>query len=209
MLQHNQPPANQNNSRKQSNCELPSEMPKPRRKTSNLVVEFDDKARREHLTGFSARKRARRIHGLAQQKRKEHQAIRQHRAEKRQAAKEAAEEEKVAQTSGIDSKKDEKVKECVVYQDAQTQNRWGGEVTVVATSEIPSEVEPTREKKKKAGEDTAQEYACSLERFVNEVKGKLPGKKSKKSKNQKAVTKKGGDAKSIAKRILKSRKKKR
>ena len=187
-------------------------MPKrkaPNKRNNNLVIAFDDQARREHLTGFSARKRARRVHGLAQQKRKEQLALRQHRAERKEAEASGPKEEEEEEE---EEKKDQhKVEETVVYQDSQTQDQWGGNVIVTATSELPEDESPIRQTGTK-GEDTEQEYACSLERFVNQVKGKLPGKRGKKSKakgSTAAVTKKGGDAKVVAKNLLKQKTRKR
>jgi len=75
-----------------------------------------------------------------------------------------------------------KVFERKTYDDKQTENQWGGRV-VVTTSEVAlgddSDDDDNNDdaKKRKKSVDAEQRYAGNVEKYLNELKGKMPGKK--------------------------------
>lgn len=72
------------------------------------------------------------------------------------------------------------------YSDKETEVQWGGHVTVETTAlsldeELDDEIEsPVKDKDRKRGAgDLEQRYAGSVEKYMNELKGSMPGKRKK------------------------------
>jgi ribosomal RNA-processing protein 17 len=241
-------------------------------------VVFDPEARRDHLRGFSDRKRQRRAFGLAMQKVKDRKSkIEQRAAEKKDEIQkiEVLERQKdelleevfrmnnatVASFggSGIDSDEDSdneksgknmiKIKsssmtkyssdtvdddddsrsenknkkqpakkqkqpsekdaiDTKVYDDKKTEKHWGGQVTVTTSvvelddlggsdSDDGEEDDDVidnsihRNNSKPKGVDQSQKYAGNVKRYMNELKGNMPGKKNK--DGSKTLKRKGRD----------------
>jgi ribosomal RNA-processing protein 17 len=189
--------ADRKSSKKQNKKEKPAKF-KPYQKTE---IVFDPDARRKHLQGFSARKRERRVFGLAMQKVKDRKArleIRQSEREARIEHVELAERQKeemmqaVFAESGMKlqegkdfaSDNDEQAIEKVeTYEDRHTQSMWGGEVIVKVSTHVPGDDDSDDEKilqqqaplVKKI--DEQQQFAGKVERYMPQVKASLPGKK--------------------------------
>jgi hypothetical protein len=185
--------------------------------TGCAEIVFDKEARRAHLTGFAARKRQRRIYGLAMQRVKDRRSAVEHRAELkrelteqiaraeeqkrrlREAAREEAdggseEEERrggedrpfdvldVVREEERKEKEQEQLEKMTVMNDVQTQNQWGGQVIVTTSTHFSNSEDedesPTRKrKKKKRSHDEEQQYAGSVEKYIKQLKGNMPGKK--------------------------------
>jgi hypothetical protein len=73
------------------------------------------------------------------------------------------------------------------YEDEQTRTQWGGEVIVTTSSRIPgySDDEDEKRAKKRRNVDTEQEYAGNVEKYLSEIKAKLPSKKKNKDVRRK------------------------
>lgn len=170
-------------------------------------IVFDPDARSAYLKGFSERKRQRRVFGLAMQKVKDRKARLEERAEVRAAMKEQVEEaekqkeelmeaytaaaeseslgqnftEASATTAKASTLPEDNVLDRVeTYQDVQTQSQWGGQVIVTTSTHIPGDEDDEEEEKKMATakkKDVEQEYAGNVEKFMNKLKGNMPGKK--------------------------------
>lgn len=108
------------------------------------------------------------------------------------------------------SRMEEPVEHVQTYQDEATQSHWGGAVIVTTSTRLPDDSDdeddgderqhhhhhksntqttqphqnPDRRAKKKSV-DAAQQYAGNVERFMNELKGKIPGKKKRDAKHAK------------------------
>jgi ribosomal RNA-processing protein 17 len=108
-----------------------------------------------------------------------------------------ADDDAVASTRRRDESAFEKVE---TYQDDQTRAQWGGEVVVTTSSHIPGASDDEddegsddgggrRSKKKpRLAVDAEQEYAGNVEKYLKEIKTKLPSKKKKDgSKKHKGV----------------------
>jgi hypothetical protein len=132
-------------------------------------IEFDATARYEHLTGFSARKRARRAYGLAQQQIKDRNTKLEHRAAKRNAERDfIAEAEKLKQQhyhlqqqqqehdnyGNDDSDNNDQPSAAMrnkneipatdetvqmLFDNAETEQQWGGHVVVTTSTHIPGD----------------------------------------------------------------------
>jgi len=78
------------------------------------------------------------------------------------------------------------------YQDEQTQQQWGGTVIVTTSTHIPGQDEPDddhnrqqqQQTKKPRAHDAAQEYAGHVERFLKDLKGRMPSKKKKQQEHK-------------------------
>lgn len=198
-------------------------------------IVFDPEARKQYLRGFSERKRQRRAYGLAMQKVKDRNARLEHRQELKKAVMEQVEhaekqkeellseflKDNVSPLTKVDY---EKVKEAEsietkveMYEDVQTQTQWGGEVVVTTSTRIPGESDDEEEqdskpkpKKKKA--DVEQEYAGKVDKYLEQLKSKMPSKKKDRTKKHKgshgAANMKGmasgGDMKLVQKVLAKS-----
>jgi hypothetical protein len=154
---------------------------------------FDPDALKTHLKGFSARKTARRVFGLAKQKQKERIARNQIRAETKRDSKNNNNGEKESEeTVEVAIPEQDEVDDTIVhYKDVSTQQQWGGDVIVTTTTRIPddnAEIDlliQEQQQAKKGSEDKDQAYAGSIEKFINQVKARLPAKpKRKKSKHK-------------------------
>ena len=242
-------------------------------------VVFDPEARRDHLRGFSDRKRQRRAFGLAMQKVKDRKGkIEQRAAEKKDEIQkiEVLERQKdelleevfrmnnatVASFGGNDNDSDEDsdneksgknmiqiksssktkyssdtvdddddsrsenknknkkqpakkqkqkqasdVIDSKVYDDKKTEKHWGGQVTVTTSvvelddlggsdseeeddDDINNSIH-NRNNSKPKGVDKSQKYAGNVKRYMNELKGNMPGKKNK--DGSKTLKRKGRD----------------
>ena len=240
-------------------------------------VVFDPEARRDHLRGFSDRKRQRRAFGLAMQKVKDRKGkIEQRAAEKKDEIQkiEVLERQKdelleevfrmnnatVASFGGNENDSDEedsdneksgknmiKIKsssktkyssdtvdddddsrsenknkkqpakkqkqkqasdviDSKVYDDKKTEKHWGGQVTVTTSvvelddlggsdsEEDDDDIDNSihnRNNSKPKGVDKSQKYAGNVKRYMNELKGNMPGKKNK--DGSKTLKRKGRD----------------
>ncbi len=171
-------------------------------------VVFDAEARREHLRGFSERKRQRRAFGLAMQKVKDRKAKIEQRASEKKDVLERVEEaekqkeqwmEEAARSNGDIGESDddgnesetetqpqqkpEDIIDTKVYDDQKTETAWGGQV-MVTTSVVAldddsedEELEAYNTRRQKSV-DTAQKQAGNVQKFMDELKGNMPGKKS-------------------------------
>uniref|UniRef100_A0A7S0T959 Nucleolar protein 12 n=1 Tax=Pseudo-nitzschia delicatissima TaxID=44447 RepID=A0A7S0T959_9STRA len=196
---------NDNHKKKEkSKHKMPASMIK---RGNKREVVFDAEARRDHLRGFSARKRERRAFGLAMQKVKDRNAKIEMRASEKKGKLERIEEaEKQKEQfmednarmngdleSGDDDdeasegeSKQEKPKDIIdtkVYDDQKTETAWGGQV-VVTTSVVAldddsedEELEAYNARRQKSV-DTAQKQAGNVQKFMDELKGNMPGKKN-------------------------------
>jgi len=169
-------------------------------------VVFDPEARKAYLQGFSERKRQRRAYGLAMQKVKDRKAKIEQRAEIKQAMEQQVEEaekqkeeilnEYVLQNErsaigrvkfrDVDSADQQELEKVQTYEDVQTKTQWGGEVIVTTSTKIPGESEDEDDqnskdsdmrKRRKKSKDEEQEYAGNVEKYLNDLKGNMPGKK--------------------------------
>lgn len=181
-----------------------------RKRGSKREIVFDPEARRNHLRGFSERKRQRRAFGLAMQRVKDrNEKLEQRKKEKQDILEQVEEAERNKEAllrvtrgeddsepndNDSDSDSDEADSsamkdaleksaghETKTYDDEQTEQKWGGQV-VVTTSEIQldgdsDEEEREERNRKKKNVDVQQKYAGNVERFMNELKGNMPGKK--------------------------------
>jgi len=176
------------------------------KKGNKREVVFDAQARRDHLRGFSARKRERRAFGLAMQKVKDRNTKIEMRASEKKGKLERIEEaekqkeqfmEDNARMNGyLESDDDdddeasesqqEKPKDVIdtkVYDDQKSETAWGGQV-VVTTSVVAldddsedEELEAYNARRQKSV-DTAQKRAGNVQKFMDELKGNMPGKKN-------------------------------
>lgn len=166
-------------------------------------IVFDAEARRKHLQGFSARKRERRVFGLAMQKVKDRKArlgVRQSEREARLEQIEQAEHQKEQMTQHLwpdddddsaatfDNSKasinvqddDQSIEKVERYEDGQTHCMWGGEVVVNISTHFPGEISEEEDKTKKQRvkkTDEQQVFAGKVEKYLPQVKAQLPGKK--------------------------------
>lgn len=167
-------------------------------------IVFDPEARREHLCGFSERKRQRRAYGLAMQKVKDRKGKLEARRERTIALREQVldaekqkmqlAEELLQQTArqdetatnneeGSPSDRETTKKPATVmveYKDEISQDQWGGNVVVTTSTHIPdddddSRAEPPAKRPKRT--DAEQEYAGKVERYLERFKGNMPRKK--------------------------------
>jgi|Transcript_9943 ribosomal RNA-processing protein 17 len=195
---------NDNQKKKEkSKHKMPASMIK---KGNKREVVFDAQARRDHLRGFSARKRERRAFGLAMQKVKDRNTKIEMRASEKKGKLERIEEaekqkeqfmEDNARMNGyLESDDDdddeasesqqEKPKDVIdtkVYDDQKSETAWGGQV-VVTTSVVAldddsedEELEAYNARRQKSV-DTAQKRAGNVQKFMDELKGNMPGKKN-------------------------------
>ena len=221
-----------------------------RRGNGKREVIFDPEARREHLRGFSERKRQRRAFGLAMQKVKDRKLKIEQRASMKKSELERVEEaerqkEELMESvfrinhhhtgadtnilennqnndsatdddcvQGIENKEEIDI-DTKVYDDRKTENHWGGQVTVTTSAfelgdfinddddddddddnfndeinNIHNDEEcnsvsdkrrnnnNNRTKNKNKSVDTAQQYAGNVQKYLNELKGNMPSKKS-------------------------------
>lgn len=159
---------------------------KPRQSRKQPDIAFDKDALKTHLTGFSARKTARRVFGLAKQKQKDRIARNQRRTDTQEALKE---DEASVNTPLPTREEDQPIDDKIVYTDVSTQKQWGGEVIVTTTTQIPdddAEMDALyAQQKREIKEDKDQEYAGSIEKFIHQVRAKLPAKPKRKSKHGK------------------------
>lgn len=174
-------------------------------------IAFDADSRREFLQGFSERKKQRRAFGLAMQKVKDRKAKLEKRAERKEAMREQMEQAEKQKAEILESMVSndlpraapvvETVDNIKTYQDKETKSCWGGEVIVTTSTKIPGDSsdddddddgDDQRKDRKpmKKGKDEAQEFAGNVERFMQELKGNMPGKK-KKRKEQTVIKAKG------------------
>lgn len=205
------------------NNHIMSQLAKKKRARKHEVV-FDPDARKDHLRGFSERKRERRAFGLAMQKVKDRKAKIQQRKQDKKDEMERVEEaerqkevslEEQLLNSGVlkddadsdnegdvdDSKGDknnEKDKKIAVisekkYDNTQAESKWGGSVTVTTSfvsfedlsDDDDDDVRESARSKKPV--DKQQMKAGDVKKYLNEFKGKMPGKK----KQGRQVMKKG------------------
>jgi len=166
------------------------------------VISFNPEARREYLRGFSERKRQRRAFGLAMQKVKDRKAKLEDRREQRKEQLERVEEAEQQKRSLLetvlgrpledtaipgasyqDDRSKGKKSEIKTYQDKATEKQWGGQVIVTTTyanlvdNSDDEDTEKTKEKRKYSN-DEQQRAAGDVTKFLTELKGTLPGKKS-------------------------------
>lgn len=171
-----------------------------------LEIKFDPTARREYLTGLSARKKEKRAFGLAMQKVKDRKAKMEERKETKQAILEQIEEAEKSKElmiqvehpvfarpleECIDEPEVEKVK---TFKDKSIQSQFGGDVIVTTTfyssgNEDDSDVEK-EDSEVKTNVDMEQQYCGSVQKYMAQMKGHLPAKKNKWD-----ITKGGGSAK--------------
>ena len=172
-------------------------------------VVFDAEARRAHLRGFSERKRERRAFGLAMQKVKDRKAKIEERAavkkdslqriEEAEKQKEQWMEDAVRMNGGLDDGSDDEagsdgddqsqqeqsndILDTKVYDDKKTENAWGGQVTVttlvVALDDDSDEEEDFHTARRPKSVDTAQKDAGNVQKFLDQLKGNMPGKKKR------------------------------
>jgi ribosomal RNA-processing protein 17 len=167
----------------------------------NREITFDPEARKQYLRGFSERKKQRRAYGLAMQKIKDRKAKLQDRREAKQVELERieqAEEQKkellLAQSHGVEETEedtvalDESNTTTITYQDVATQSQFGGQVIVTTTTESPSDESDDDGRAlpaaKKPSVDLRQRYAGNVNKFMNQLKGNLPGKKKRDTGSQ-------------------------
>ena len=171
-----------------------------------LEITFDPEARREYLTGMSARKKERRVFGLAMQKVKDRKEKLERKKEDRKSRLEQIEEaEKLkrmakgqgdddddsdsdSSASGSDSDRESDDGDASVtkktYNDAETTNQFGGSVIVTTTYGIPSDDESDDPDlqgivSNKPHIDEAQKYAGNVKKYMTQVRSNLPSKKRK------------------------------
>jgi ribosomal RNA-processing protein 17 len=101
-----------------------------------------------------------------------------------------------------DSEGDQKASKTIAtmfYNDKQTETQWGGQV-VVTTSVVPldgdsddedMDAERTKPRGEKKTFDSQQRYAGNVERYMGELKGKMPSKKKSSTQNTKRKGKNG------------------
>ena len=169
---------------------------------------FDAEARREHLRGFSDRKRQRRAYGLAMQKIKDRngklearrdrskalaEQVENAEQQKEQLLDEILEQQNDGDDVSVGSKETSISKRAAFsqptvteYSDGltQDQDQWGGHVIVTTSTKIPDDDngdhgEPTEKRRKTQSVDSAQEYAGKVEKYLDELKGNMPTKKKK------------------------------
>lgn len=183
------------------------------RKRRGKEISFDPEARRQYLRGFSDRKRQRRAFGLAMQKVKDRKAKLEDRRETKQAEMERIEQAErqkrklLEETMGRqmegthddgeddddDVKKLKKRADAITtttYQDTATKMQWGGQVIVTTAAAPLSDSEDddddaVSQKDTKQSVDMAQSYAGHIGKFLQELKGNMPGKKNKSQKPSK------------------------
>lgn len=186
-----------------------------KRKRGKQEIVFDPEARKAYLRGFSERKRQRRAFGLAMQKVKDRQSkIEQRKQEKKDELERVEEAERQKnellksgilknddEDSDVDSMSDEdsneetsdqKVSKHLIsekkYDNKDAEKQWGGSVTVttsfVALDDDSDDEEMTRNKK---SVDKEQKYAGDVQRYLDQLKGNMPGKK----KQNKSTPRKG------------------
>ncbi|KAL7580143.1 hypothetical protein ACA910_012900 [Epithemia clementina (nom. ined.)] len=168
-------------------------------------IVFDPEARRQHLRGFSDRKRQRRAFGLAMQKVKERNGKLEARRERNKALNEqveTAEQQKEQLMNELLTQSTTKggtnetsnpadneataaaaqVVNVTEYKDQVTQDQWGGHVIVTASTHIPDDDEsclPDSSINRPKRSDEAQEYAGKVEKYLGQLKGNMPAKKRK------------------------------
>ena len=149
-------------------------MGKKEKRPAKVVTEatFDPEARRQWLTGFSKRKRERRMKGLAYGALKE-------RAEKltARAARRSANPKPKAEEATSASREPAIEKSTVEYDDSEVMEQWGSTVTVTTTLglDVDSEDEEratallNKQVEPEIGKDVAQISAGSLEAMKKKV----------------------------------------
>lgn len=71
------------------------------------------------------------------------------------------------------------------YEDEQTRSQWGGQVIVTTSTHIPGTSDDEQDDprsqpaKKRRKVDAEQEYAGNVEKYLNEIKTKMPAKRKK------------------------------
>lgn len=164
---------------------------KPRQSRKQPDICFDQDALKTHLKGFSARKTARRVFGLAKQKQKDRLARNQRRAELLDKNDKVGDEPEPV-VAIQENNEEPVVDDTIVYKDVSTQQQWGGDVIVTTTTQIPdedAEMDLIREQEeaKEVSQDKDQTYAGSIEKFIHQVRSRLPAKPKRKSKHKKAT----------------------
>ena len=165
-----------------------------RPKHQKLEIKFDPQARRQYLTGLSAKKQERRAYGLAMQKVKDRRAKIEERKESKKAMMEQIEEaEKMKNNdlfddydSGDESDTVEKDEDHNVkvekFEDQSTQQQFGGQVIVTTSFGIPSDDESVGERAQKIGKknvDFEQKFAGNVKKYMDQFKKNMPAKKAK------------------------------
>ena len=160
---------------------------------------FDPEARREHLRGFSERKRQRRAFGLAMQKVKDRNGKLEARRDRNNASKQQVlcseqQKEPVVDEKIMDDYETVNLppnnpvtinsvpRRITEYRDQITEDQWGGHVVVTTSTSIPDDDEDGGGPKDEGLErrrrtDAAQEYAGKVERYLDELKGNMPSKR--------------------------------
>lgn len=168
--------------------------------TTKREITFDPEARKQYLRGFSERKKQRRAYGLAMQKIKDRKAKLQDRREAKQVELERieqAEEQKkelLSLSHGVEETEEDATAlnqsntTTTTYHDVATQSQFGGQVIVTTTTEPPSDESDDYEgdlpAAKKPSIDLRQRYAGNVNKFMNQLKGNLPGKKKRDTGSQ-------------------------
>jgi len=186
-----------------------------------LEIKFDPEARKEYLTGFRKRKTERRTFGLAMQRLKDRKNKLDERKDRREAEREKVEEMEMhrniqrgkddeEEESNVvdeveDQEKEAEIKNGVIVynrenpSNADSQFFGGGvsDVVVHVQYGIPSHEESDEDELflKKRNEsksvDKQQRWAGNVKHFMDEMKGKLPAKKSSAQKGAKRKGKHG------------------
>ena len=196
---------NKNNNGKQKKKEKSKhKMPASMIKRGNKrEVVFDAEARKAHLRGFSERKRERRAFGLAMQKVKDRKAkIEQRASEKKdelQRVEEAEQQKEMWMNNAAsldggendessddeeDSPKEMQSQQLdtKVYDDKTTETTWGGQVTVttsvVELDDDSDDDDVASNPRRAKSVDVAQKNAGNVQKFMDKLKGNMPGKKN-------------------------------
>ncbi len=163
-----------------------------RPKHQKLEIKFDPESRRNYLTSLSSKKQERRAFGLAMQKVKDRKAKIQERKEQKEAVMsqiEEAERLKKQEMYGIDydssddsdnDEEDMKDEDQIqTFEDAATQNQFGGQVIVTTSFGLPSDSEDESDLKKSSTKkrDDQQVYAGSVQKYMDQLKKNLPSTK--------------------------------
>ena len=139
-----------------------------KRKIRGGEVVFDPEERRNYLRGFSERKRQRRAFGLAMQKVKDRQARledrREHKKSELARIEEAERQKRSLQGEGI-------------VPSVLDEESVGSVVTTTLASLSDDSDEEECIVQEKIAVDKRQRYAGDVEKFINQIKGSLPGKR--------------------------------
>ena len=190
-----------------------------RKRGKKREVVFNPEARKEYLRGFSERKRQRRAYGLSMQKVKDRNEKIEQRAQEKKDDLERIEEaerqkavlmEEAMKDSGAlkdeesendsdDESKDEDEKKDTstvlnskTYDDKKTESQWGGQVTVTTSVvSLFDDSDDEDERKAQKSVDKQQKYAGNVDKYMSQLKGKMPSKKSRDHQNTKRKGKNG------------------